>query len=129
MTLDAAATEGRGGRDVASLGGFWTRGRAVQWAVVWEVGRSLWENARDRVNQTLSERERRQFARSVRNGRGRPWNLSGEERRRLGVLVKKAATGESDSRWDEVGRSLVTLLPPRILMAIWERHQRRRPGP
>src|SRR5215203_1444990 len=107
MTLDAAATEGRGGREVASLGGFWTRGRAVQWAVVWEVGRSLWENARDRVNQTLS----------------------GEERRRLGVLVKKAATGESDSRWDEVGRSLVTLLPPRILMAIWERHQRRRPGP
>src|SRR5829696_5657473 len=101
MTLDAAATEGRGGREVASLGGFWTRGRAVQWAVVWEVGRSLWENARDRVNQTLSEGERREFARIVRNGRGRPWNLSGEERRRLGVLVKKAATGESDSR---VGR-------------------------
>lgn len=102
----------------------WARARAVEWAVVWEVGRSLWENAGDRVNQTLSERERQDLARIVREGRGRPWNLSSEERRQLGGLVKKAATGESDSGWDEVGRSLITLLPPRVLIAIWERRQR-----
>jgi hypothetical protein len=111
---------------VPSLRELWSRGRAVPWAVVWEVGRSLWQNARDRVNETLSQRERQDFARLVRQGRGRPWNLSSEERRRLVALVKKAATGQSDSSWDAVGRSLVTLLPPRILTAIWERRGSRR---
>src|ERR687897_92361 len=106
-----------------SIKGLWTRGRAVPWAVVWEVGRSLWENARDRVSETLSQRERQEFARIVRKGRGRPWNLTNQERRRLVTLVKKAATGQSDSSWEAVGRSLVTLLPPRIATAIWERRR------
>jgi hypothetical protein len=109
-----------------SLKTLWARGRAVPWAVVWELGRSLWENGRDRVNETLSQRERQDFARIIRKGRGRPWNMNREERRRLVVLVKKAATGESDSSWEAVGRSLVTLLPPRILTSIWERHRSRR---
>jgi uncharacterized protein YjbJ (UPF0337 family) len=94
--------------------------------VVWEVARSLWINARDRVNETLSERERRDFARIVRSGRGRPWNLSSTDRRRLVSLLKKAATGDTDSSWEAVGRSVVTLLPPRILAAIWERRGSRR---
>lgn len=111
---------------MTSLSALWTRGRAVPWAVVWEVGRSLWQNARDRVNETLSQRERQDFARMVRKGRGRPWNLSSEERRRLVALVKKAATGEGDSSWEAVGRSLVTLLPPRIVTAIWDRRRSRR---
>jgi hypothetical protein len=109
-----------------SLKTLWARGRAVPWAVVWELGRSLWENGRDRVNETLSQRERQDFARIIRKGRGRPWNMNREERRRLVALVKKAATGESDSSWEAVGRSLVTLLPPRILTSIWERHRSRR---
>ena len=89
--------------------------------MVWELGRSLWQNARDRVDQTLTARERQDFAQLVRGVRGRPWNLNSEERRQLVALVKKAATGEKDSDWDTVGRSLVTLLPPRILLSIWER--------
>jgi hypothetical protein len=109
-----------------SLRGLWTRGREVPWAVVWEVARALWVNARDRVNETLSQRERQDFARIVRKGRGRPWNLTSEERGRLVALVRKAATGRSDSSWDAVGRSLVTLLPPRIVTAIWERRRSRR---
>jgi hypothetical protein len=104
-----------------SLRSLWTRARAVPWAVVWEVGRSLWENARDRVNETLSSRERQDFARIVRKGRGRPWNLNSQERHRLLTLVKKAATGDSESSWEAVGRSLLTLLPPRMLTSIWER--------
>jgi hypothetical protein len=80
-------------------------------------------NARDRVNETLSQRERQDFARMVRKGRGRPWNLTTEERRRLVALVKKAATGRSDSSWEAVGRSVVTLLPPRIVTAIWDRRR------
>jgi hypothetical protein len=107
-----------------SLSRLWTRGRAVPWAVVWEVGRSLWFNSRDRVTQNLSPRERQDFAAIVRQRRGRPWNLDQGERRQLVALVKKAATGESDSSWNAVGMSLMTLLPPRVLNEIWKR----RPG-
>ena len=102
-----------------------SRVKAIPWAVVWEVGRSLWQNARDRVTQNLSARERREFARIVRKRRGRPWNLDARDRHDLLELVKKAATGSPTSGWDEVSRSLVTLLPPRLLTAIWERRSRR----
>jgi hypothetical protein len=112
---------------VSVVKSLWTRGRAVPWAVVWEVARSLWVNARDRLNETLSSRERQDFARLVRKGRGRPWSLDSRERSRLLALVKKAATGNSDSGWDEVGRSLVTLLPPRLLTSVWDRWGSRSP--
>jgi hypothetical protein len=102
-----------------------SRIRAIPWAIVWEVGRSLWQNARDRVSQNLSTSERREFARIVRKRRGRPWNLDADDREDLLALVKKAATGSRSSGWDEVSRSLVTLLPPRLLTAIWERRFRR----
>jgi hypothetical protein len=112
-------------RVVASIRKLWARGRAIPWAVVWEVGRSLWFNSRDRVNENLSAREREDFAAIVRKGRGRPWNLDDKERRRLIALVKKAATGESDSSWSEVGVSLTTLLPPRLVTDGWKRRLRR----
>jgi hypothetical protein len=92
--------------------------------VVWEVGRSLWSNARDRVNENLSPREREDFAAIIRDRRGRPWNLDERQRLRLVSLVKKAATGESDSSWNAVGMSLTALLPPRLLNEVWKR----RPG-
>jgi hypothetical protein len=93
--------------------------------VVWEVGRSLWFNSRDRVNENLSPREREDFAAIVRKRRGRPWNLDEKERRRLVGLVKKAATGDRDSSWNAVGMSLTTLLPPRLLNEVWKRRPRR----
>jgi hypothetical protein len=108
-----------------SLSKLWTRGRAIPWAVIWEVGRSLWFNARDQVTQNLSPRERENFAAIVRQRRGRPWNLDEKERRRLIELVKKAATGESDSSWNAVGMSVSTLLPPRLLNEAWKRRPRR----
>ena len=89
--------------------------------MVWEVGRSLWFNSRDRVKENLSAREREDFAAIVRKRRGRPWNLDEKERTRLVALVKKAATGESDSSWSEVGVSLTTLLPPRLVTEAWKR--------
>jgi hypothetical protein len=100
------------------------RVRAIPWAAVWEVGRSLWFNSRDRVNRNLSSREREDFGAIVRKGRGRPWNLDEQERHRLLTLVKKAATGESDSSWNEVGVSLTTLLPPRLVTEAWKRLRR-----
>jgi hypothetical protein len=108
------------GNVTGSLRKLWARGRAVPWAVLWEVGRSLWFNSRDRVNENLSAWERADFAVIVRNRRGRPWNLDEKERRRLVALVKKAATGESDSSWNDVGISLTTLLPPRLLNEVWK---------
>jgi len=109
---------------MTSLGKLWARGLAVPWAVVWEVGRSLWFNSRDRVNENLTEKERRDFASIVRKRRGRPWNLDSKERDQLVVLMKKAATGDRDASWNEVGMSLVTLLPPRLLTSIWKRFRR-----
>src|SRR5215207_748664 len=110
---------------MSSIGKLWERGRAIPWAVAWEVGRSLWFNSRARVNENLSPRERQDFAAIVRNRSGRPWNLDEKERRRLIALVKKSATGESDSSWNEVGRSLVTALPPDLLTEVWKRRPRR----
>jgi len=106
---------------MASVRKLWARGKAIPWAVVWEVGRSLWFNARDRVNKNLSAKEREDFAGLMRRGRGRPWNLDERERARLVVLVKKAATGERDSDWREVGFSVTTLLPPRLATEVWKR--------
>jgi hypothetical protein len=106
---------------VSSVSKAWRRARAVPWAVMWEVGRSLWFNARQRVNENLSAKERQDFAAIVRQRRGRPWNLDENERNRLASLVKKGATGESDATWNEVGRSLVTVLPPQLLNEAWRR--------
>jgi hypothetical protein len=109
---------------LAAVGKLWARARAIPWAVVWEVARSLWFNSRDRVNQNLSVKERGDFAAIVRNRRGRPWNLDEKERHRLVALLKKAATGEGDASWRDVGISLTTLLPPRLVNEVWKR----RPG-
>ena len=108
-----------------SLSKAWSRGKAIPWAVVWEVGRSLWLNARGRVTSNLTRRERDDFAAIMRKGRGRPWNLDERERDRLVALVKKASTGDMDSSWNEVGMSLMTLLPPRLLSEVWKRRPAR----
>jgi uncharacterized membrane protein YccC len=110
---------------VSFLSKLWTRGRAIPWALAWEVGRSLWFNSRERVNENLTEKERRDFASIVRERRGRPWNLDSHEGHRLVVLMKKAATGDRDSSWNEVGMSVTTLLPPRLLSEVWKRLPRR----
>jgi hypothetical protein len=110
---------------MSSLGKLWGRARAVPWAVVWEVGRTLWFDSRATVTRNLSPREREDFAAALRKGRGRPWSLDQKERRRLVALVKKAATGNSDSSWNEVGMSLVTLLPARLVNDVWKSRGRR----
>ena len=110
---------------MASIGKLWARGRAIPWAAVWEVARSLWFNSRDRLNQNLSARERQDFGSMVRTGGRGPWNLDERERSRLVALVKKAATGDGDSNWSEVGISLTTLLPPRLVTEAWKRRRGR----
>jgi len=97
------------------------RARAVPWAVAWELSRTLWFNARDRVNQNLTKNERGDFAAIVRMRGSRPWDLDSKERDRLVFLMKKAATGDRDASWNEAGMSLVTLLPPRLVNEVWKR--------
>jgi hypothetical protein len=104
-----------------SLSKGFARVRAIPWALAWEAGRSLWFNSRERVNENLSAKERRDFAAIVRMRGGRPWNLDSQERDRLVVLVKKAATGDRDASWNEAGMSLVTLLPPGLVNEVWKR--------
>jgi hypothetical protein len=106
---------------MASVSKAWSRARSIPWAVMWEVGRSLWFNSRERVNRNLTARERQDFGAIVRRRGGRPWNLEENERHRLVSLLKKAATGESDAGWDEVGRSLLTVLPPQLVKEAWTR--------
>jgi hypothetical protein len=81
--------------------------------LAWELGRSLWFNSRERVNENLSAGDRQDFAAIVRKRPGRPWNLNDRKGRRLVELVKQAATGRSDPSWKVVGVSLVTLMLPR----------------
>ena len=103
---------------MTSLGELWARAR---WALAWELGRSLWFNSRERVDRNLTAVDRQDFAAIVRRRPGRPWNPTDERGRRLVCLVKQAATGRSDPSWNAVGRSLVTLLFPRVVSAVWQR--------
>jgi hypothetical protein len=103
---------------VTSLGELWVRARIV---LAWELGRSLWFNSRERVNENLTAMDRQDFAAIVRKRPGRPWNLQDEKGRRLVALVKKAATGRSDPSWNAVGISLMSLLVPRVVASVWQR--------
>ena len=103
---------------MASLGELWVRAR---WAVAWELGRSLWFNSRERVDENLTAVDRQDFAAIVRKRPGRPWNLTDEKGRRLVRLVKKAATGRRDPTWNAMGISLLSLFVPRVVAAVWER--------
>lgn len=101
------------------------RGRALPWALILAIATELWRNARDRVRENLSERERREFVDIMRASRARPANLTARERDRFTMLVKKAATGEGDSSWSEVGRSLASLVPGRAVTALSRARGRR----
>jgi hypothetical protein len=93
------------------------RGSSVQLQALAFVAMELWKNARRRVEQNLTERERRDFVELIRKSRGgtRRANLSDREQRHFSQLTRKAATGESDAGWGDVVKSLPTLIPPRAI--------------
>ena len=106
---------------MASVRKLWERGKAIPWAVLWEVGRSLWSNAGDRVNKNLSAREREDSPTSCERDGAVPGTWMRGSALGSWLLVKKAATGERDSDWREVGFSVTTLLPPRLASEVWKR--------
>ena len=102
------------------------RGSSVQIQALALVATELWRNGRDRVRSNLRERERSEFLELTRKTRGRPGNLSERERRRLSELVRKAATGDADSDWVEVAKTLPALFPPAALADAWARMRKGR---
>jgi hypothetical protein len=91
------------------------RGSSVQLQALAFIAMELWKNARRRVEQNLSDKERRDFVELTRKSRGRRGNLSEREQRHLSHLTRKAATGDGDSGWGDVLKTLPTLVPPAAL--------------
>ena len=97
--------------------------RPIQWMLVWALAKGIWENARDRVNENLTAKERRDFRELITKSKGRPNKLSDRERRRFTRVTKKAATGDPNASWPRVGRSVAGLLPPQAVTQLI-RHRR-----
>jgi hypothetical protein len=93
------------------------RGSSVQLQALAFIAMELWKNARRRVEQNLTEKERREFVELIRLSRGgtRRANLSAREQRHFSHLTKKAATGDGEANWGDVVKSLPTLIPPRAI--------------
>ena len=68
------------------------RGRAVQWAAVYEAAKLLYRQGK-RIYDNLSPAERERLGQLMRKSRGRRTNLSEREQHRVFELVRKAITG------------------------------------
>jgi hypothetical protein len=101
---------------------------AASWAIVREIGRSLWINGRERVRANLTEDERREFGDLLKRSRGRRSKLQGSEPERLTYLVRRAATGDGHASWAAVLRSVATMMPPQLLADAWAKLTSRRGG-
>jgi hypothetical protein len=101
------------------------RGSSVQIQALAFVAMELWRNGRDRVNRNLKAGERQDLIDLTRKSRGRPGNLSDRERRELSYLVRKGATGDGESDWIEVAKTVPTLLPPAAVADAVSRFRRR----
>lgn len=97
------------------------KGATMSWAIVREIGRSLWTNGRERVKLNLSEEERGEFASLLKRSRGRRSKLAAPEGDRFVYLIRKAATGDGRSSWAAVLRSVAMLMPPQLLAEAWSR--------
>jgi hypothetical protein len=69
-----------------------TRGRAINWIVLFEAARFIYKHGKQRWDN-LTPDERRRVGELVRKSKGRRSNLTERERDRLWALVKKAMAG------------------------------------
>ena len=69
-----------------------SRGRALNWIALFEAARFVYRHGRQGWDN-LTPEERRQVGELVRQSKGLRSNLTERERERLWELVKKAATG------------------------------------
>ena len=68
------------------------RGRAVQWAALYEAAKLVYGHGR-RMYRNLSPAERERLGQLLRKSRGKRANLNEREQRRVFELVRKAVTG------------------------------------
>ena len=66
-----------------------TRGRAINWIALFEAARFTYKHGKQRWDN-LTPDERRRIGELVRKSKGRRSNLSDRERARLWALVRKA---------------------------------------
>jgi hypothetical protein len=74
------------------LGWLITRGRAINWIALFETARFIYKHGKQRWDN-LTPDERRRIGQLVRKSKGRRSNLTDHERDRLWALVKKAMAG------------------------------------
>lgn len=67
--------------------------KRVPWMKAWAAAVWLAAKGRARLNDNLSEAERRDLRRILTGSKGHPSNVSKRDRTRLKNIVKKAATG------------------------------------
>jgi hypothetical protein len=68
------------------------RGRAINWIALFEAARFIYKHGKRRWDN-LTPDERRRIGELVRKSKGRRSNLTERERDRLWALVKKAMAG------------------------------------
>jgi hypothetical protein len=68
------------------------RGRAVQWAALYEAAKLVYGHGR-RMYRNLSPAERERLGQLLRKSHGKRANLNEREQRRVFELVRKAVTG------------------------------------
>jgi hypothetical protein len=74
------------------LGWLITRGRAINWIALFEAARFIYKHGKQRWDN-LTPDERRRIGQLVRKSKGRRSNLTDHERDLLWALVKKAMAG------------------------------------
>jgi hypothetical protein len=67
--------------------------KRIPWMKVWATAAWLVAKGRARVNDNLTESERRELRKLLTKSKGRPDNLSQKDRARVKSIVKKAALG------------------------------------
>jgi hypothetical protein len=68
-------------------------GRRVPWQALWTAGLWLFQQGRERYEHNLTRGEQAELRQIMLKSRGRASSLTPAQRRRLGELIRKAATG------------------------------------
>ena len=67
--------------------------KRIPWRMVWAVSLWLVEKGRERLDQNLSSKERKEFLNLVLKSKGKPGNLSQRDRTRVKNIAGKAIRG------------------------------------
>lgn len=67
--------------------------KRIPWRMVWAVSLWLAEKGRDRLQDNLTERERKEFLDLVLKSRGKPANLTERDKTRVKSIAGKAIRG------------------------------------